>query len=388
MEKTVTISTHNGSKAHRQHNIRDERVTAKEPHINPNGVHEVWIDEEPKAAYERIFGGALKEYNENQPREERRIKDYYKHVQADEKKHAVYEMIVGVYEQDGSRAISETEKREILKEFCEGWKDRNPNLEMIGAYYHADEEGEPHVHIDYVPVAHGYSRGLRVQNGLAKALGEQGFYKQGKETAQIQWQRRENDTLAKICRSRGIEVKRLREQREHMSTELFKEKKNFEATINNTKELLQTNDELVAEVNRLEQRKIKLKNKKVTVKDYEELEEKLEAVEKEKGTLQQQLKNASTIVKGLRQQTAELEGEVKQIEKLKKDRELLKECVRDVAGLTDEAVERVLMRKKSSELNNLSVTEYLHDEMRKMRSKDENERELKRQMERSWGYER
>lgn len=68
-EKTVTISTHNGSKAHRQHNMRDERVTQKEPHINPNGVHEVWIDEEPKAAYERIFGGALKEYNENQPRE-------------------------------------------------------------------------------------------------------------------------------------------------------------------------------------------------------------------------------------------------------------------------------------------------------------------------------
>ena len=385
-EKTVTISTHNGSKAHRQHNMRDERVTAKEPHINPNGVHEVWIDEEPKAAYERIFGEALKEYNENQPREERRIKDYYRHVQADEKKHAVYEMIVGVYEQDGSRAISETEKREILKEFCEGWKKRNPNLEMIGAYYHADEEGEPHVHIDYIPVAHGYSRGLRVQNGLAKALGEQGFYKQGKETAQIQWQRRENDTLAEICRSRGIEVIRLREQREHMNTEFFKEKKNFEAIINNTRELLQVNDELATDIRRLEERKLKLKNKKISTKDYEELEEKLEAVEKENGTLQQQLKNASTIVKGLRQQTAELEGKVKQIEKLEKDRELLKECVRDVAGLTDEAVERVLMRKKSSELNNLSVTEYLHDEMR--RSKDENEREFKRQMERSWGYER
>lgn len=367
IKKTVTISTHNGSKAHRQHNMRDERVTAKEPHINPNGVHEVWIDEEPKAAYERIFGEALKEYNENQSREERRIDDYYKHVQADERKHAAYEMIIGVYEQDGSGAISEAEKREILKEFCEGWKDRNPNLEMIGAYYHADEEGEPHVHIDYVPVAHGYSRGLRVQNGLVKALGEQGFYKQGKDTAQIQWERRENDTLAEICRSRGIEVKRLREQREHMSTELFKEKKNFEAIINNTRELLQTNDELVAEVNRLEQRRIKLKNKKVTVKDYEELEEKLKAVEKEKGTLQQQLENALTKVESLGQQTvqqtAELERKVKQIENLEKDRELLKECVMNAAGLTDKAVENVLMKKKSATLGNLSVTQYLHDAM-------------------------
>lgn len=47
--------------------------------------------------------------------------------------------------------------KKILKDYVQDWKRRNPNLEMIGAYYHNDEQGkQPHVHIDYVPVAHGY----------------------------------------------------------------------------------------------------------------------------------------------------------------------------------------------------------------------------------------
>jgi len=44
----VTISTHNGSAVRREHNIRNEKVVSKEPHIDPNGIHETWIDEPTK----------------------------------------------------------------------------------------------------------------------------------------------------------------------------------------------------------------------------------------------------------------------------------------------------------------------------------------------------
>ena len=47
----TTISTHNGSKVARQHNIRDKRITAKEPHIDPDGEHAIWYDVDPQKAY-------------------------------------------------------------------------------------------------------------------------------------------------------------------------------------------------------------------------------------------------------------------------------------------------------------------------------------------------
>ena len=51
----------------------------------------------------------------------------------------------------------------VLRAFYDGWKERNPRLELIGAYYHADEDGVPHVHIDYIPVATGYVNGMSTQ---------------------------------------------------------------------------------------------------------------------------------------------------------------------------------------------------------------------------------
>ena len=217
----ATISTHNGSSVAREHNIRNEKVIAKESHINPDGIHEVWHDEKPCEAYRRLFGKAVEEYNAQQKRADRRITDYYRAVQNDKKKHTVYEMIVAVGNKDNP--IDDTIGKEILKDYYNSWQRRNPNLALIGAYYHADEEGVPHLHIDYVPVAHGYKRGLSVQNGLVKALGEQGYEKQGKETAQIQWERNENAALEKICNDYGIDVEHpLIEGRQHIDTDTFK----------------------------------------------------------------------------------------------------------------------------------------------------------------------
>lgn len=196
-----TIGTHNGSKFSQEHNRREY----DEPHIDRNGFHESWIDIPVSEAYKAVFGMALLEYNEKQTHADRRIDDYYEHVRNKKNQHVAYEMIVGVYSDDG--AVTEEQSREILKEFVRTWQERNPNLFLCGAYYHADEEGQAHVHIDYIPVAHDCKRGLRTQTNLTKALGEMGLKTaKGRGTAQQQMQRANNEYLEELCVSRGIEI--------------------------------------------------------------------------------------------------------------------------------------------------------------------------------------
>ena len=226
----VTISTHNGSAVAREHNIRNPKVVSKEAHIKPNGKFEIWHDEKPRDAYNRLFGQALEEYNNKQKRSDRKIKDYYRHICNDKVKHPVYEMIVAIGNRDNT--IDEEKGYFILRAFYDTWKKRNPNLELIGAYYHADEDGVPHVHIDYIPVATGYVNGMTTQSALVKALGQQGFHKEGKATAQIKWEKRENTTLEKLCNSFGIDVEHpFIEGRKHLDTERYKFQAQVQADI-------------------------------------------------------------------------------------------------------------------------------------------------------------
>ena len=234
-----TMTFHNGSQCNRKHNMRDKSVVEKQPHIDKDGDFEIWKDEAHKDAYERLFGAAVKEFNENQ-REDRRIDNYYNHVSKQGGKHSpkpVYEVIISIGNMKES--IDEDISKKILKEFVDNWKERNTNLELIGAYYHNDEEGVPHAHLDYIPVAHK-DKGLRVKNSLSGALQEQGFEDKGrKNTRQMQWEKSEKEALKEICNQYGIEIKNsTEEKREHLSKEqyiLMQQKKEMEDIYNKLK---------------------------------------------------------------------------------------------------------------------------------------------------------
>ena len=77
VEMPVTISTHNGTSVAREHNIRNKKVVSKENHINPDGIHETWVDEPIRQAYERLFGESVRNYNNKQTRTDRKINSYY-----------------------------------------------------------------------------------------------------------------------------------------------------------------------------------------------------------------------------------------------------------------------------------------------------------------------
>lgn len=225
-----TISFQNRPTMSREHNLRNPNIVSKESHIDPDGIFEVWHDEELQKAYERIFGGAVAEYNARQKRHDRKITSYLKKIQNSNLKNPkkpVYECIVQVGNRENQPL--ERDSKDILREFYEGWSKANPQLEVIGAYYHADESnGTPHLHIDYVPVGEGYKRGLKKQLSLSKALEMQGIEGLQKTngrtyTPQQQWQFKEVDRLEEICTSRfDFEITHpKREHRDHLHKEDF-----------------------------------------------------------------------------------------------------------------------------------------------------------------------
>ncbi len=252
----ATISTHNGPDAHREHNIRNKKVIDKQPHVIPGGEYEIWKDETLTHAYHRIFDKAVNDYNAKQKRSDRKIKNYLSNVKKDAKKNPCYEMIIGVYK-GGDK---DTNKR-IMRDFVDGWSRRNPNLELIGAYYHADEDGDPHVHIDYIPVAHGYKKGMETQNGYVKALNEMGFYtRSANDTAQMQWQRAENRALEEICNFYGVVVEHPKLGLEHLHTETYKAKKDTEKAIAEKEKAEKEVDELKQKCDELESEVTEKKN--------------------------------------------------------------------------------------------------------------------------------
>lgn len=234
-----TISTHNGSAVSRQHNLRDPKVVSKQPHIRPNGEHETWVDEDPRKVYDELFGTAQKEYNERQlavGHPERCIGSYYNQIGKSAQKHTVYEMIITI---GNIQSTPDPDvAKEIMREFVDSWSARNGSLRLIGAYYHNDEIGAPHTHISYIPYSSNYKRGMSTQTGLARALNDIGFVgRSSRDTAQIQWQRRENQVLEELCKVRGIEVEHpLEKGRKHLSTEDYK----LQQELIKTRELLES----------------------------------------------------------------------------------------------------------------------------------------------------
>ena len=246
---SYTISTHNGSSVARQHNLRNGKVVSKEDHIRINGIHETWLDIKPSLAYQKLFGAAVAEYNQLQierGHSERQIKSYYKKVQDDKQKHAVYEMIIGIGSYD--HHPDEQTSKQIMMNFCKTWKQRNPNLIMIGCYYHADEIGVCHTHIDYIPIATKLTRGMHTQSSLTRALNQMGYEtKSTHDTAQIQWERDQNSELERLCREHGLDIVHSDiENQKHLDMKEYRQRKQIEELERRNAELERKNLEMEA----------------------------------------------------------------------------------------------------------------------------------------------
>lgn len=217
--------------------VIDKDYRDKEYHVNEQGEFEIWCDKGVYATYKENFEEAIQEYNQKQKRKDRKIIDtegdevtaYIKsiyssqrgkskksvtkkmddgttqkiEVQNDNGQRVLYELIVSagncnklldskgrvVYTPDGHEIHPQRVEREINKRammrFCEDFESTYQNFKIALCAYHADEQylnakgvyedGIEHVHIDFIPVAGGYQRGLSKQAGMRKALESMGF---------------------------------------------------------------------------------------------------------------------------------------------------------------------------------------------------------------------
>lgn len=191
MNKTMTLSFKtNPRKTNIRHNNRE--LTEKEfksdahKHIKrEKSKYNIQIfKRDIKDVYHELFDDALNAYNAKQKRKDRKIDDYYKHVQKSKNLDLQREFIVAVGNKADWEKLSFEEKQEVgeaLKRYVVDFNERHGNMTIYNAIVHLDEGGAPHAHFNVVPTANGYKNGLSVQPSFRKALEQEGFGPSGRE---------------------------------------------------------------------------------------------------------------------------------------------------------------------------------------------------------------
>ena len=270
--KTISFPKGRGHLTHNNREFISKNVVSER--TNWNRIYQM---ESLEAAYENCFGEALRKYNAAQKRKDRQKENYQKEIeQSGNGEKLFYENIVQIGKKTDTPVVDEkgelTEDAKaaikVLEQYATTFQERNPNLYLFNCVLHLDE-ATPHLHIDYIPVAHGYKKGMETRNSLTKALQEMGFAKavSRKQNETVAWQERERAFLTELCREQGIEIEILGIQRENLS----------------------------------------LPEYKAAMKEVEALEQRAEILDNQKERLEQQKED-------LEQKTTELHGQVQEME--------------------------------------------------------------------------
>lgn len=152
----------------------------------------IYVQKDLKEFYKEIFQNEVDEYNSMQKRADRKIDNYYDKISKSKQENLFYEIVVQVGDKDFTDKLSATR---VLNDYMIDFEKRNPTLKVFNAVMHLDEE-TPHLHIDFVPVAEGYKKGLSKRNSISKALGGQ----------MVDWYEREREHIKELAKSKNIEI--------------------------------------------------------------------------------------------------------------------------------------------------------------------------------------
>lgn len=225
--RTISFPKGEGSLTHNNREFIANNVCPER-----TGWNRTYIRESIADAYEKCFGEAVREYNAGQKRNDRKISNYVKKIEnSDNGENVFYENIVqlgtkydtAVVDENGNLTEAAKEAVDLLDEYARTFQERNPNLYLFNCVLHLDE-ATPHLHIDYIPVANGYKKGMKTRNSISKALQQMGFQK-GKgryDNEVIDWEARERDYLMELCKERGIEVEIKGDKRDNLTLPEYK----------------------------------------------------------------------------------------------------------------------------------------------------------------------
>ena len=118
------------------------------------------------------FEQARIEYNKKQTREDRKIKDYFKHISQDKQKDLACEFIIELGDMGFWNSKNDYYKRGMVQVYTEQVEDLMrivPEFKVANAVIHFDETS-PHMHIVGVPIKDNYTRGMRKQPAKSKVF--------------------------------------------------------------------------------------------------------------------------------------------------------------------------------------------------------------------------
>lgn len=225
-----------------------EKEREKNSHIDTTKSDEnkYLIQKDLKELYQEEFGLVLEKYNTKQKRKDRKIDDYFEHIKASKKTALQQEMIVQIGDKDDFIKSPNYKEyaNDILEKWVEGFEKRNPQLKVYNAVIHNDE-ASPHLHINFVPVAEDYKRGLEKQVSFDRAIIQQDS-KLDKTRPFDDWREKEVNELEKSLSEFGLKRK-IVGKNEFKDVNEYKEKKDLQREIGQlNKEISSKKNELLA----------------------------------------------------------------------------------------------------------------------------------------------
>lgn len=264
MKRTISAMVGKGSVTHNNRTFTAENVDGERTHLNID-----YCNEPIKKVYHEMFDEALKQYNDKQKRKDRKIADYYKHIESGKQEKLFHEIIFQIGNKDDMSATGEHAElaRTVLDEYYQGFQERNPYLRVFSAHLHMDE-ATPHIHIDFVPFTTGSKRGLETRVSLKQAMLNMGFKGEGRSDNELnRWILSEKKVLARIMERHGIEWEQKGTHEQHLSVLDYKKQERAKE---------------VAELDReIEEKQLEVKGLKATVEKIEEVQELLGDVEQQ-----------------------------------------------------------------------------------------------------------
>ena len=198
------------NKTNVKHNNREftEKQKQKNSHIDysRSGENKSLIQKDLKELYEKEFSEVLQKYNNKQKRNDRKIEDYYEHIKDSKKTSLQQEMIIQVGDKNDFNSQEDFQiANEVLGEWFSDFEKRNPNLKVYNAVIHNDE-ASPHLHLNFVPVANDYKRGLEKQVSFDRAITQQDKTL-NKQRPFDDWREKEVNFVTELLKSRDIDRK-------------------------------------------------------------------------------------------------------------------------------------------------------------------------------------
>jgi len=231
-----------------KHNNRDfEKEDWESPyheHINQEKSNQniILVQTDIHEKYEELFGEAVKEYNDKQKRKDRKITDFYSKVKKDGNLELQREFIIQVGNKDDftNNPKNWALANEVLTEYVQNFEQANPNLKIYNAVIHNDE-ASPHLHLNVIPVASGYKKGVALQPSFNKALKQQGieFDSKNNRSLFINFRNQQVTILENSLSNRGI-------SREMVGTNRLKDVREYKTAMKKVKTIEKQGEELHA----------------------------------------------------------------------------------------------------------------------------------------------